>query len=71
MNARVRQVTGTVTAVAGAALFSAVSLVGQAPAPARPAAAPAAAAAPVKEDLSVIGYVAGYKAPRINWFRLA
>src|SRR5687767_3203366 len=67
MNARVRQVTGMATAVAGAAIFSAVSLIGQASAPARPAAPAAAKAAPVKEDLSVLGYVAGYKAPRTPW----
>jgi len=62
MNARVQRVTGVTTAVAGAAIFSAVSLLGQAP-----AAAAAGAAASGKEDLSVIGYVAGYKAPRTPW----
>jgi hypothetical protein len=69
MTARVRRVIGAVTAAAGAVTFTAVSLVGQAPgssAAARPAAA-APAAAPVKEDLSVLGYVAGYKAPRTPW----
>jgi hypothetical protein len=51
--------------VAVAVIFSAVSLIGQ-----TPAARPAPAAAPkamVKEDLSVLGYVAGYKAPRTPW----
>jgi hypothetical protein len=69
MTARVRQVTGMATAVAGAAIFSAVSLVGQTPVrPAAPAAsATAKAAASAKEDLSVLGYVAGYKAPRTPW----
>jgi hypothetical protein len=71
MNARVRQAIGAATAVAGAAVFSAVSLIGQAPA--RPGAAaqaparPAASAAAAKEDLSVLGYVPGYKAPRTPW----
>src|SRR5678809_1278359 len=69
MDRRARHLLGAGTALAGAVIFSAVSLVGQAPA-ARPAAsaAPAkAATAPVKEDLSVLGYVAGYKAPRTPW----
>ena len=70
MSTRVRRLTGAGTAVAAAVVFSAASLIGQTPA-ARPAAAPAAApkaaTAPVKEDLSVIGYVAGYKAPRTPW----
>jgi len=70
MSTRVRQLTGAGTVVAAAVVFSAASLIGQTPA-ARPAAAPAAApkaaTAPVKEDLSIIGYVAGYKAPRTPW----
>ena len=72
MHPRVRQATGVVTAVAGAVIFSAVAVVGQAPArPAASAPAPRAAAsgaaAAAKEDLSVLGYVNGYKAPRTPW----
>ena len=71
MNARVRQVTGIATAFAGAAIFSAVSLIGQAPArPAAPAASAPPASVPTsygKEDLSVLGYVQGSKAPRTPW----
>jgi hypothetical protein len=69
MNPRARQLCGAGTAVAGAMIFSAVSLIGQTPAAraAAPAAAPKAATSPVKEDLSVLGYVAGYKAPRTPW----
>src|SRR5688572_5415445 len=69
MNARVRQVMGTVTAMTGAMAFTAASLLGQAPGGSAAAGrAPAATpATPVKEDLSVLGYVAGYKAPRTPW----
>jgi hypothetical protein len=55
--------------MAGAVVFSAASLLGQAPAArgSAPAAVPRAASPSAKEDLSILGYVAGYKAPRTPW----
>jgi hypothetical protein len=50
-------ISGALTACAGAVAFS-VAVAGQ---------APPGAGAVVKEDLSVLGYVAGYKAPRLPW----
>ena len=65
MKARVHRVAGVMTAAAGAVTLAAVTLGGQAPARPAPAGAPATAA--VKEDLSILGYVTGYKAPRTPW----
>ena len=58
MRSRMRVMSGALTACAGAVAFS-VAVAGQAPA--------GNATAAAKEDLSVLGYVTGYKAPRLPW----
>ncbi len=70
MTARVRQVSGVVTALAAAVVFSVVVNAGQAPtsSPARPAAtAGAGAAGPGPSAIVAPGAVPGYRAPRTPW----